>query len=144
LFLGSLLESLAWLTLACYDLASSALVWAYIPLRVACSPAIRVHARPPLDVLLLLLSLATAAAVDGAGRTYETYVQARAWVPSTAMARWLADMGVICGLVWVVVVSPLQLPSERVDAQKIVSKPETRFSWMIRLIWFQQMSRAVR
>ena len=141
LFLGGLLETLAWLAIACYGLASSsagdplvqphhtsssiaafviASVWGYIPLRVAFSPSIRVHAHPPPDILILLLTLGTAAAVDGAGRVYETYVYSRKWVPFWTMGWWIADMGMVCALIWVIIVTPLELPSERVSVKKIV------------------------
>lgn len=142
LFLGGLLETLAWLAIACYGLASAstgtplihphtsssaiaafviASVWGYIPLRVAFSPSIRVHARPPPDVLILLLTLGTAALVDGAGRVYETYVYSREWVSFRSMGWWTADMGMVCALIWVIIVTPLELPSERVSVEKIVS-----------------------
>ena len=152
LFLGSLLETLAWLTIACYELASSpaadpshspspspspgpgphtswsiaafviASVWAYISLRVAFSPSIRVHARPPPDILILLLTLGTAATIDGAGRVYETYVYDRNWVPFRLMGWWLVDMGIVSALIWVIIVTPLELPGERVNAEEIVSE----------------------
>jgi len=145
LFLGGLLESLAWLTIACYELASSstgdshphphphpntsssiaafviASVWGYIPLRVAFSPSIRVHARPPPDILILLLTLGTTVAVDGAGRVYETYVYGQKWVPFRTMGWWFVDMGMVCSLIWVIILTPLELPSERVNAKEIVS-----------------------
>ena len=142
LFLGGLLETLAWLAIACYSLASSsapdplvhphtssssiaafviASVWAYIPLRVAFSPSIRVHARPPADVLILLLTFGTAAAVDGAGRVYETYVYSREWVPFRTIGWWFADVGMVCALICVIIVTPLELPSGRVSVEKIVS-----------------------
>ena len=147
LFLGSLLETLAWLTIACYELASSsaadpspspspnprphisssiaafviASVWAYISLRVAFSPSIRVHARPPPDILILLLSLGTAATVDGAGRAYEIYVYDRKWVPFRTMGWWFVDMVIVCVLIWVIVITPLELPGERVNVEEIVS-----------------------
>ena len=145
LFLGSLLETLAWLTIACYELASSsaadpspspspcphtsssiaafviASVWAYISLRVAFSPSIRVHARPPPDILILLLTLGTAAIVDGAGRAYEIYVYDRNWVPFGTMGWWLVDMGIVSVLIWVIVITPLELPGERVNVEEIVS-----------------------
>ena len=147
LFLGSLLETLAWLMIACYEIASSsaadpshspkpgprphtsssiaafviASVWAYISLRVAFSPSIRVHARPPPDILILLLTLGTAATIDGAGRVYETYVYDRNWVPFRPMGWWLVDMGIVSTLIWVIIVTPLELPGERVNAEEIVS-----------------------
>ena len=96
-------------------------VWAYIPLRVAFSPSIRVHARPPPDILILLLTLGIAAAVDGAGRAFETYVYGRPWVQLWVVGWWLVDMGVVCTLIWVILVTPLELPSERVNAKEIVS-----------------------
>jgi hypothetical protein len=141
LFLGSLLETLAWLTIACYELASSssaghphphtssfiaafaiASVWGYIPLRIAFSPSIRVHARPPPDILILLLTLGTAATVDGAGRAYEIYVYGRKWAQFQTMGWWLVDMGMICALIGVIIVTPLELPSERVNAEEIVGR----------------------
>lgn len=143
LFLGGLFETLAWIIVACYELASSpapdpsarphthtsssiaaliiASVWAYISLRVAFSPSIRVHARPPPDILLLLLTLGTAATVDGAGRAYETYVYGRKWVPVRTMASWLVDMSIVSALIWVIILTPLDLPGERVDVEEIVS-----------------------
>ena len=147
LFLGGLLETLVWILIACYELASSstadpgsgsgsrsrthisssiaafiiASVWAYIPLRVAFSPSIRVHARPPPDILILLLTLGTAATVDGAGRAYETYVHGREWVPVRTMGWCLVDVGIVCALTWVIILTPLELPGERVNFEAIVS-----------------------
>jgi hypothetical protein len=105
-------------SIAAFVIAS---VWGYIPLRVAFSPSIRVHARPPPDILILLLTLGIAATVDGAGRAYETYVYGREWVSFRTMGWCLVDMGVVCALIWVIIVTPLELPSERVNVEKIVS-----------------------
>lgn len=149
LFLGGLFETLAWIIVACYELASSpapdpnsnvnasarphthtsssiaafiiASVWAYISLRVAFSPSIRVHARPPSDILLLLLTLGTAATVDGAGRAYETYVYGRKWVPVRTIASWLVDMSIVSALISVIILTPLDLPREQVNVEEIVS-----------------------
>ena len=141
LFLGSLLETLAWLTIACYGLTSSSsgdplahshtsssiaafvitFVWAYILLRVAYSPSIRIHARPPADILILLLSLGIVAAVDGAGRVYGLYIRRRKLDPLWTMGWWFVDIGIVCALICVIILTPLELPSERVDAEKIVS-----------------------
>jgi hypothetical protein len=139
LFLGSLFETLAWLTIASFELASSsstdshahtlppiaafaiAFVWGYIPLRVAFSPSIRVYAHPPVDVLILLLTLGTVAAVDGAGRAYGIYVYGQKWAPFWTLGWWFADIGVISTLIWVIIVTPLELPGEQVNVQEIVS-----------------------
>jgi len=85
-------------------------VWAYISLRVALSPSIHVHARP--NILILLITLATAATVDGTGRVYKTYIYHRNWVPFCPMGWWLVDMALVCMLIWVIIITPLELLSK--------------------------------
>ncbi len=85
-------------------------VWAYISLHVVLSPSIRVYAHP--NILILLITLATVATVDGAGRVYKTYIYHRNWVPFHSMGWWLVDMALVCMLIWVIIITPLKLLSK--------------------------------
>ncbi len=59
--------------------------------------------------------------VNGAGRVYKTYVYHRNWVPFCPMGWWLVDMVLVCALIWVIIVTLLELLSKQVNMQETIS-----------------------